>query len=217
MAKAPVGKEWHVFQSERVGGKLTVQYLFEIISGTLRFPARDMPAPDHDPFTGIMQEMVADLRQDPDIGKCLIAILKTGLAGNGEDGLVLGEHRRPVEIFGIPPLPPDRSEQRPVLFIKSGILLVRCIGMELVHGGFQEGDGREDRAEGEGLVPELGIGLEGSALKVFLLDCIRETAEDGGGLDITDGEAVPETDRGVLTLYLDGDLIHLYYPVLFVR
>jgi hypothetical protein len=70
--------------------------------------------------------------------------------------------------------------------------------MEFVYGGFEEGDGREDRIERKGLVPELDISRDRAFLVVLLLDRKCKPAEKSRGLDITYGEAVPEHDRGFL-------------------
>ena len=80
--------------------------------------------------------------------------------------------------------------------------------MQLVHSRFEERDGGEDRVEGECLVPELGIGLHRPAIQVLLFDSIREPAEECCGLDVANGETVPEPDRGFLALHLKGDLVH---------
>ncbi len=97
-----------------------------------------------------------------------------------------------------------------MLFIDGRILLVGCICVELVDRGFQEGDCGENCIEGEGLVPELGIGLHRPTLQVFLLNTIREPAEECCGQDVAYGEAVTEPDSGFLALHLKGDSVHMY-------
>jgi hypothetical protein len=136
----------------------------------------------------------------------------------GQDLLVPGDERRAVEVLLVLPPVRNRAHQGFLLFIRNCKDAVRGIGIKLVDGGFQKRNGREEGVEHERLVaePEFGGDLPRPVLQ---LDRVPEPAEDSGGLDIPDTEAVPVPDDHLVTGRLKGDLVHrvLHYSFLEVK
>ena len=179
MAKTPVREERQVLWGKRILIKPVFEEPLKFFRMGLRVGTGCPVGLDDYPFTAVMHKVITDPDQVLYARIVRVILLKERFFPNFQDLLVFVRQRGAIKVILVLPFLPDSLEQCLVLFIGKEIRIVRRIGPELVDGGLEECNRREDSIQDKSLVPEALLRGQGAGCGIFFFELVpnRQNSE----------------------------------------